>query len=349
MSMQVALIGLGMVAQTHARAIAATNGKVSLRGVLSRSKESAEAFLTEASDIFPNAPKAYAGLQELVSDQDLDFVIVCTPPNARADIVSALADRGLPILMEKPIERTYQAAEEIVRRCETAAVPLGIVFQHRMRASAKQLKRVLKQGTLGQIAMVEISVPWWRAQSYYDEPGRGTYQRDGGGVLISQAIHTLDLALSLTGPIIEVQSMAAKTSLHDLEAEDFVSAGLRFDNGAVGSLVASTASFPGGAESITLHCQHGSAVLKSGQLELLMHDGSIDTFGEESATGGGADPMAFTHEWHQAVIEDMADAIVDKRAPICSGREALRVHRLIQALIQSATQKSAVAIPQLES
>ncbi|WP_298985591.1 Gfo/Idh/MocA family oxidoreductase [uncultured Roseibium sp.] len=348
MSMQVALVGLGMVAQTHARAIAATNGRVSLRGVLSRSKKSAEAFLTEASGFLPAAPKIYADLRDLVSDKDLDFVIVCTPPNARSDMVATLADRGLPILMEKPIERTYEAAEDIVKRCETAGVPLGIVFQHRMRASAKQLDKVLKQGTLGEIALVEITVPWWRAQSYYDEPGRGTYQRDGGGVLISQAIHTLDLALSLTGPVIEVQAMATKTSLHDLEAEDFVSAGLRFDNGAVGSLVASTASFPGGAESITLHCQHGSAALKSGRLEILMHDGSVETLGEESATGGGADPMAFTHEWHQAVIEDMADAIADKRAPKCSGREALRVHRLIQALIQSASQKSAVAIPQLE-
>jgi predicted dehydrogenase len=112
---------------------------------------------------------------------------------------------------------------------------------------------------LGALGYAEIAVPWWREQSYYDEPGRGTYARDGGGVLISQAIHTIDLALSLTGPVAEVQAMTATTRFHAMEAEDVAVAGLRFANGAVGSLTASTASFPGGAEWIRLHFERASA------------------------------------------------------------------------------------------
>lgn len=167
-------------------------------------------------------------------------------------------------------------------------------------------------------------MPWWRAQSYYDEPGRGTLARDGGGVLISQAIHTIDLALSLTGPVARVQAMAATTRFHRMETEDYVSAGLRFKNGAVGSLVASTASFPGAAESILLHFDNASLRLASGLLHLDWRDGRQETFGGAAAgTGGGADPMAFTHEWHKGVFDDFADAISSGRPPVVTGEAAL--------------------------
>ena len=347
--MQVALIGLGMVAQTHVRAIADAGERVQLKGVLSRSHSRSEAFLDAIGDAISESPKVYGSISDIAADPDIDFAIVCTPPNARKEIVSCLVDARIPILMEKPIERTFGAAKEIVDQCEAAAVPLGIVFQHRMRASAQRLAQTLKQGLLGKIALVEIAVPWWRAQSYYDEPGRGSYQRDGGGVLISQAIHTLDLALSLAGPVAEVQAMASTTSLHDMEAEDFVCAGLRFENGAAGSLVASTASFPGAAESITLHCERGSALLKSGKLNVFWQSGKQEAFGEETATGGGVDPMAFTHAWHQAILENFAESVSSKQVPACSGREALRVHQLIQSLALSSSQKTAVSIPPLES
>ncbi len=185
-------------------------------------------------------------------------------------------------------------------------------------------------------------MPWWREQNYYDQPGRGTYARDGGGVLISQAIHTLDLALTFTGPVMRVQAMAATTRLHQMESEDFVTCGLHFASGAVGSVVASTASFPGGAESIVLHGTKGSARLISGRLELMFRDGTTETIGSAAATGGGADPMAFTHAWHQAILEDFAAAITKGRAPACTGREALAVHDLIEAMVQSSRDGRAI-------
>lgn len=342
--MKTVLIGLGMVARTHVRAIAASERKVTLQGVCSRDPGRAAVFAQEIAPDLGAVPKVYASAGEIAEDPEIDFVIVATPPNARAEIVQTLAEAGKHILLEKPIERTSAAAADIVSCCETAGVKLGLVFQHRMRASAAKLTELLRDGVLGPLAVVEILVPWWRGQSYYDEPGRGTYARDGGGVLISQAIHTLDLALTFTGPVRKLQAFARTSALHKMESEDFVSAGLEFSNGASGSLVASTASYPGRAESITLHCTKASVRLESGKLDVDWHDGRKESFGEETTTGSGADPMAFTHEWHQKIIEAFAEAVANDSTPLASGRETLAVHRLIDALLESSRQERAISL-----
>ncbi|MCB1493622.1 MAG: Gfo/Idh/MocA family oxidoreductase, partial [Rhodobiaceae bacterium] len=252
---------------------------------------------------------------------------------------------GKHILMEKPVERTLKAAEEIVDLCEAAGIHLGIVFQHRFRAASVRLKAMMDAGALGPIGTVRTDIPWWRPQSYYDEPGRGTYERDGGGVLISQAIHTLDLMLSLTGPVAEVQAVAATTRFHTMESEDFVAGGLRFANGVPGAVMATTAAYPGDPESIRIDGDKGSALLKSGTLTVRWRDGRTETHGEEaSGTGGGADPMAFPHDWHRSQIAAFVDAVSAGNAPSPNGREALHVHRLIEALITSSAEKRAVTI-----
>lgn len=325
---RVALIGLGMVADTHRLAMEASD-LVELTTVCARRPERAEAFGAEHG-------LEAATLQEIVADPDIDFVMVATPPNARTDIISALVGARKPILMEKPIERSLGVARAIVEQCEAANVPLGIVFQHRVRDVSQKLAEVVASGALGEIGHVEIVVPWWRDQSYYNEPGRGTIAQDGGGVLITQAIHTLDLALSFTGPVAQVQAMARTSKLHDMEAEDVVAAGLDFASGAVGTLTASTASFPGGAESITLHGTQGSAQLARAQMDIHWRDGRTETHGAIANTGGGANPMAFTHAWHQGVIDDFATALDEGRPPIVTGRAALKTHALIEALSESS-------------
>ena len=191
-------------------------------------------------------------------------------------------------------------------------------------------------GELGAIRVVRAEVPWWRDQKYYDEPGRGTYARDGGGVLISQAIHTLDLMLSMTGPAASVQAMIATTPFHNMEAEDFAAGVLEFESGAVGSIFASTSSFPGDAECIIFDCANGSASLKSGVLKVNWHDGRVEQFGEVASTGGGADPMAFPYDWHKSLISDFANSILTGRTPRVTGLQALEVHRLIAAIVDSA-------------
>lgn len=342
--MNIVLIGLGMVAMTHVEAIAATKGSLKLAGVYGRDINRAAAFVEAISDVVGSSPRVYESVESIAQDTDIDFVIVATPPNARLEICQILAASGKPVLMEKPVERDTQAACQIVEIFEKAKLPLGIVFQHRARESSQQLARLIQGGSLGVISVVEIKIPWWREQAYYDEPGRGTYERDGGGVLISQAIHTLDLALSVLGPVSTVQAMACSTSLHSLEAEDYVNAGLKFESGAVGSLVASTASFPGSAESIVLHCENASVTLQSGTVVTHWRDGHTDSFGETADTGGGADPMAFTHAWHQRVIEDFANAIKTGSKPMASGREALQVHKLIDALTASSREQCAISV-----
>ncbi len=327
--MQAALIGLGMVSKTYGEAFRASE-TVRLRSAYAPSLDSQERFICAFPDVCAQIAQS---VQHIADDPEIDFAIVTTPPNVRRKIVEILAAAGKPILMEKPIERTCDAAEELVELCEELNVPLGIVLQHRARPAAAVLASKIEE--LGTLVAVEITVPWWRPQSYYDEPGRGSYARDGGGVLISQAIHTLDLMLSLTGPVSEVTAMCATTAFHSMEAEDFVSAGLGFANGAVGHLFASTASFPGRGETLTFHCQNGTARLNAGTLRIDHRDGRQEEIGETASSGAGADPMAFTSDWHQAIIEDFADAIAQNRPPMITGRDALEVHHLIAAIEDS--------------
>ena len=341
--LRAALIGLGMVAGTHVRAIRDAEG-VSLAGVVARDRAKAETFSREHG-----AARVFRDVAEITADVGVDFAILATPPNARAAIVRVLAEAGKPILMEKPVERTLDAAVDIVATCERAGVPLGIVLQHRARPSALALKRILADNTLGEIAAVEVNVPWWRPQSYYDEPGRGTFARDGGGVLISQAIHAIDLALHLAaptqGPVTRVSAQLATTALHRMEAEDHATVGFRMAGGAVGSIVATTAARPGGTEWIALHGTRGSAMLRGDALTLDMADGTRrEIGGGETGTGGGADPMAFTHDWHRAVIEDFAGVVREGGAPLASGRDALAVHRLIDAATRSSAEGRAVEL-----
>ncbi|MCV6825123.1 MULTISPECIES: Gfo/Idh/MocA family protein [Halocynthiibacter] len=346
--MEIALVGLGMVAGTHAKAIQSIGDDVRLAGVLSRHKDRAEKFVEEHCSETADPITIYENISEIAADPRIEIVALCTPPNARTEIVKELAEAGKHILIEKPLERTLTAATEIVEICENNNVMLGVFFQHRLRQSALAAREALAQGKLGEIAAVEINVPWWREQAYYDEPGRGTYARDGGGVLISQSIHTIDVAISLVGQVSRVQAMARTTSLHEMESEDFVSAGLEFANGAVGSLLASTASYPGSAESITIHGTKGSASLVSGKFTLSYQDGTSEVVGEEVASGGGADPMAFTHAWHQAVVEDFVDAVRNDRAPAITGRDALKVQSLIEAITKSSREGRILDVPATE-
>jgi predicted dehydrogenase len=330
-----ALIGAGMVARTHVAACAGA-AAVRLKGITARGAVRAQGLADEATALTGAPVVVYPDLAAVAQDAEVDFAIIVTPPDARLDIVAPLVQAGKHILLEKPLGRTADEARAVVAMCENAGITLGVVFQHRMRAASLKAAALVAGGSLGALGLAEIAVPWWRDQSYYDEPGRGTFARDGGGVLISQAIHTIDLALSLAGPVARVRAMATTTRFHQMEAEDFVIAGLEFASGAAGSLVASTASFPGTAESITLHFDNASLHLASGQLRVTWRDGRVETFGAEAATGGGADPMGFTHAWHQAVLEDFAAALSQGSAPMATGADAVAAQSLIDAMILSA-------------
>ncbi|MEJ6392067.1 Gfo/Idh/MocA family oxidoreductase [Gymnodinialimonas sp. 2305UL16-5] len=324
-----AVIGCGMGAKPHAGALKELAPDVVVRGVFARDPARRAAFCAEHG--FPEAES----LTALAQDPDIQAALILTPPNARAELVDLFVSAGKPILMEKPVERDFPRAAALVARCREAGVPLGIVFQHRFRAASEALTERLARGEFGRILVAAAEVPWWRDQAYYDEPGRGSYARDGGGVLISQAIHTLDLMLSLTGPVAQIQAMTG-TLAHDMEAEDWAAAALHFASGAMGHIVASTAAYPGAAESIRLDCERASVRLASGVLDIHWRDGRHEQIGESATTGGGADPMAFPCDWHRDLIADFVDAVRHNRVPRVTGAEALHVHRLIGAIERSA-------------
>lgn len=334
--MGVAMIGTGMVARTHVLALRDAETPVRLIGVHSRDMGRANDFAAEVSETLGYRVEAYADLHAICADTRVQIGLVLTPPDARHSLIAPLVQAGKAVLLEKPVGRTLEEARSVVTLCEDADVPLGVVFQHRMREASVAAKKLVDSGELGALGLAEISVPWWREQAYYDEPGRGTYARDGGGVLISQAIHTIDLALTLTGPVGSVTAMTGTTRLHRMEAEDVAAAGIRFANGALGWLTASTASFPGASESITLHFDKASLRLAEGVLAVTWRDGRTETHGATATTGGGADPMAFTHDWHMWVLEDFVAAVSSGRAPSISGRDALAAHELIHAINVSA-------------
>lgn len=325
-----AVVGLGMASKPHLLALSDLVGQVSLRSVYNRPFEKAEAVGRDLG------VAAYDSIDAIAADGTVEGVILIMPPDQRSEVIATLTAAGKHILTEKPVERSTAAALDLVELCEARGAKFGVVFQHRFRAGAKRLTSLIQSGELGKIVAVRATIPWWRDQSYYDVPGRGTYARDGGGVLISQAIHVLDLMLSLTGPTQSVQALCANTSLHDLEAEDFVAAGVNFASGAVGSIVATTAAFPGGAESLAIDGTLGSAILEAGHLRATWRDGRTEEEGELSGSGGGADPMAFPFEWHRDLIADFASAIRTDKEPAITGREGLQVHALIDSLVESS-------------
>ena len=333
-----AIVGAGMAAAPHALALKSLEDSVRAIGIHSRSRERRAEFAGRFG------LRSIERLETLLDDDEVDAVIVATPPDQRQELVRQIAEAGKHVLCEKPLERTVASAMEIVRTCRDNRVSLGVVFQHRYRAASQALIAMLDAGRLGETRMARVEVPWWRDQEYYDEPGRGTLARDGGGVLISQAIHTLDLLLRLAGPVREVQAFAATTGFHHMETEDFAVAGLRFDSGAVASVMATTSAWPGTAESITLDCEHGTAILKSGILDVQWRNGETESHGDKAETGSGSDPMAFPFDWHRDLISAFVDRVQVGEEPEVSGEDGLAVQRLVEAMIQSSREGRRVAM-----
>lgn len=327
---RIAVIGLGMAVTPHARGLVDLAGSVEVAQAFSPSAARRRSF-GERFD-FPLTDR----LETILEDASIEAVLVLTPANTHLDIAQACAAAGKHVLLEKPVEITTARAEALVAACRAAGVTLGVVLQHRFRPAGARLAGILASDELGAIVGCSTVIRLWRPQSYYDEPGRGSFARDGGGVLISQAIHTLDLMLSLAGDVAEVAGYATTTPVHRMETEDMVCAAARFASGALGTIDATTAAYPGFAERIELACERGAASLAGTSLVVQLQDGRrVEVAPDQSAGGTGADPMAFPHDYHRAVMADFVDAIRSGRAPRVTGEEALRVHRLIDALIET--------------
>jgi predicted dehydrogenase len=326
MAFKVGLVGLGMAVTPHAKSLLDLKDRVQVAYAFSPSAERRRKFAERFA--FPQCDR----LETILADRSVGAVLVLTPPNTHLEIVERCAAAGKHVLLEKPLEVSTARAEELVRKC--SRVKLAVVLQHRFRPAAEKLRERLSD--VGQLVSASAAIPNWRPQSYYDQPGRGTRSRDGGGVLLTQAIHTLDLFLSFVGEPVEVKSFVTTTPVHRMETEDLAVAALRFKSGALGTVHATTAAYPGFPERIELIGARGTAMLEGTSLRMQFSDGTSFEMKTESGAGGtGADPMAFPHDWHRGVLTDFLDAIESNREPRVSGAEALKVHRFIDQLLRS--------------
>lgn len=338
--LRVGLVGLGMAVAPHANSLRDLSDRVEVSHAFSPSASRRTAF----SARYPEFPLTDS-LDDVLADPGIDAVFVLTPPNTHLELVRHCAAAGKHVLLEKPLEIDTARAVELVETCHTAGVRLGVMLQHRYRPAGLALRKVLESGRLGEIAGCSTVCRLWRPQSYYDEPGRGDKDRDGGGVLMTQAIHTLDLMLSLVGPVQEVVGFAKTSAVHRMQTEDMVAAAVRYANGGLGTIDATTAAYPGYPERIELIGENGTAVLAGMSLQVQFHDGTtISENPPAEGDGTGADPMAFPHDWHCALITDFLDAIEADRDPPVSGETALQVHRLIDALLLAAETGGRVAV-----
>jgi len=336
---RVAIVGLGMALGPHLRSLEALDRRVEIAACHTPSPARRAAFA--ARHPWPLA----ADLDAIVADDTIAIVFILTPPNSHLELVERCAAAGKHVLLEKPIDVTVERARRTVEAMERTGRKLAIMLQHRFRPASRRLQGLIASGELGPLIAGSAAIRWWRPPGYFAEPGRGIKARDGGGVLITQAIHTLDLFQSLAGPMASVAAAAATSPLRAIDTEDIAAAAITFANGAVGTIDATTVAYPGFHERIELVGDKATAVLSAESLDVWFKDGRH--LHEEGAPSlsGGADPMAFSHDAHQALITDFLDAIDEDRQPVTHGREVLKVHLLIEAILRSASEGRTIRLP----
>jgi predicted dehydrogenase len=324
------IIGLGPASEPHAKCLLKLANRVDVRAAASRSEDRARAF----ADRF--GLPVTTDIDAVIADPAIHAILVLTPPSSHLEIAERCFAAGKHVLVEKPLDTALERAERLVAGGRASGRRLGVVLQHRFRPGSLRLRAVLDAGTLGDIQAAWMTVPWWRQQAYYDEPGRGTLARDGGGVLLTQAIHTLDLFRSLVGVSAVVAAQATTTSVHRMETEDYATALVRLGNGAPGTIAATTAAFPGGPERIEIIGANGTATLHGGALRVALQDGPEEFLAAEGSTGSGANIMDFPIDAHRALLTDFLDAIATDRDPAVPGEEALASQRLIADILAKA-------------
>jgi len=322
-----AIVGLGNALAPHAKSVVDLSDRVRVVHAVARNAEQRRAVADQYG--FPGTGDWAAA----IADPAVDAVMILTPTNSHLEIAEAAFAAGKHVLCEKPLDTTVERAERMVAAGRRAERRLSVMLQLRFREASRRLKALLASGGLGEVQAATMTVPWWRAQSYYDQPGRGVKSRDGGGVLMIQAIHTLDLFRWFVG-VSEVDAAVTRTtSLHRMETEDYATALVRLGNGAPGTITATVAAYPGGPEQIMVIGSKGVARMDGSNLRVSYLDGREDVLEDAVGSGSGTGFMAFSHEPHKAVISDFLDAIEQGRDPAIPGEEALATQRVIDAII----------------
>jgi predicted dehydrogenase len=341
------IIGTGMISKFHARAIADVRG-AKLVACYNRTADKAAAFAKEFDC------QAYDSLDALLADANVDAVAITTASGAHLEPAVAAARAGKHVIIEKPLEVTLKRCDQIINECAKQGVKLSTVFQSRFHDSSLKMKQAVDAGRFGTLTLGDAYVKWWRSQEYYDSGAwRGTWKLDGGGALMNQAIHTVDLLMWLMGPVAKVQAFTATLAHKRIEVEDVATATLTFANGALGVIEASTGVYPGYLKRIELHGTRGSAVLEEEDLKSWEFadkargdEAILNAMKNKKSSGGGAaDPSAIGHHGHAKQFADFVKAIKNDTSPAIDGPEARKSVAIILAIYKSAKTGKAVRLP----
>ena len=351
------VLGCGAIGPTHMGAIAQI-ADAELVAVADVSREKAEAAAQKH-----NVSTIYENLDGLLQNPDLDAICVCTPSGMHAEHAVAVMRAGKHALVEKPMDVSLDACDRMIAAEEETGKTLAIISQHRFDAATVLVKDAIDSGKLGQIVLADASVKWWRTQNYYDSGDwRGTWAMDGGGALMNQGVHTVDLLQWLTGGVSSLWAQT-RTSAHErIEVEDIAVAALTFANGAIGTLTATTAAWEGFPVRLDIYGTEGTAIIEGDRLKVLklkngetyqseeaaahalsVAQGGTASVKDEAATrlvlpsgGAAADPGAVWGDAHKAQIEDFMRAIRTGTKPLIDGRAGKKPLEIITGVYRSA-------------
>ncbi len=340
MPFHIGLIGGGNITETHARAARAIPG-VEISAIYGTNPEKI-ARLCRGHGGTP-----YQNFDDFLNHRPMDLVILGSPSGLHAEQGIAAARHGLHVLTEKPIEISTARADALIAAANAARIRLGVLFQDRTKPHIRQLKSWLAQNLLGKILFVDARVKWYRPPEYYSSSRwRGTLALDGGGALINQGIHTIDLLLWLLGDVARVQGRTA-TLLHKIEAEDTAIATFEFASGALGVFHATTAAHPGYPRRVEISATEGTVILEHDRILAanLRDSPAAQTIAQDLAAlnelardenESSSSAAVSDFSGHQAVLEDFLAAIQQNRAPACDGLEGRRSIALVEAIYRAA-------------
>ncbi len=332
-----AIVGTGMIAGVHAQALQAVEG-AQLVGVVSRSPERGPAFAAKHGGLALTTT-----VEAMVARPEVDVVCITTPSGAHLEPAMVAVRAGKHVVVEKPLEVTPARVDQLIREARMAGVKLAPIFQQRFSEGAQAIKAALVAGRFGRLVMATCTVKWFRSADYYrSSPWKGTRQLDGGGAVMNQAIHGVDLLQWFAGLPEEVTALKTRRVHTGIEMEDTAAAVMRFPDGALGTIEATTAAWPGWSLRLELCGESGSVRLEDGVItawqfqEEQPEDGGIRAAGAGALGSGASNPAGISSEGHRRQFEDLVGAIRDRRPLALDGPEARKAVALIDALYRSA-------------
>ena len=335
-----------MIANFHAKAIQAAGGTL-VAGFDTRA-EAADRLAGQ----YPGC-KPYHDFNAFLADKNIDIVTIGTPSGAHLEPAVAAAEAGKHVIVEKPLEITLERCDKIITACKKNNVQLATIFPSRFHDSSLTLKSAIEAGRFGRLTLGDALVKWYRTQEYYDSGAwRGTWELDGGGALMNQAIHTIDLLTWLMGHVVEVTAHTALLAHERIAVEDTAVATLKFANGALGTIVGTTAAYPGYLKRVEISGSKGSAILEEEDIirwdfaETLPSDTAVleAMTNRKSGGGGAADPAAINFSGHAKLFANVLAAIDGKEKLVVDGPEGCRSVEIILAIYQSAKTGQAVKL-----